>query len=189
MTEALPKRDDALALLHRYTEKPGLRGHAYAVEIGMRAYARKFGEDEHAWGLVGLLHDFDYERWPDPQDHPYRGVEILEAEGYPEWFRRAVLSHAEYTGVTRETRLEKTLFACDEPSGFLVACAFVTPERKLTQVKLKSVKKKLKSKAFAAGVDRDDVRRGAEDLGIPLDEHLQFLIDALAERADALGLG
>lgn len=181
-------RPAALALLREHTEKPGLIAHALAVEAAVRAYARRFGADENAWGLVGLLHDFDYERWPDPEDHPYRGVEILERRGYPEWFRRAVLSHADYTGVSRKSPLEKTLFACDELSGFLTACALVTPEKSLRSVKVKSVKKKLKSKAFAASVSRDDIREGAAALDVELDEHITFVLDALCSIAEELGL-
>ena len=184
----LPGRDEALALLHEYTVKPGLRNHALAVEAAMKAYARKHGEDEHAWGLVGLLHDFDYERWPTAEDHPFRGVEILEQQGYPEWFRRAVLSHAEYTGVTRESSLEKVLFACDELCGFLTACALVTPTKSLHDVKVKSVKKKMKSKGFAASVNRDDIRNGTEQLGVELDEHIAFVLEALRGIAGELGL-
>jgi predicted hydrolase (HD superfamily) len=144
--------------------------------------------DEHAWGLVALLHDFDYERWPSAEDHPYRGSEILEQRGYPEWFRKAILSHADYTGVERTTRLEKTLFACDELCGFLTACALVTQNKSLAEVKVKSVKKKLKSKAFAASVNRDDIRRGVEELGVDLDEHIEFVLDAMRTVAGELGL-
>ena len=184
----LPSRDRGWELLNQYTKKPGLIGHALAVEAAMRAYAAKFDGDETAWGLVGLLHDFDYERWPTSEDHPYRGVEILEAQGYPEWFRRAVLSHAEYTGVTRESSLEKVLFACDELCGFLTACALVTPTKSLHDVKVKSVKKKMKSKGFAASVNRDDIRNGAEQLGVELDEHIAFVLEALRGIAAELGL-
>jgi putative nucleotidyltransferase with HDIG domain len=171
--EALPDRDAALALLERYTQKPGLIKHALAVEAAVRAYARERGEDEHAWGLVGLLHDFDYERWPTPEHHPYEGEKILAEHGYPEWFRRAILSHADYTGVKRETPLEKTLFACDELCGFLTACALVTPT---------------KSKAFAASVNRDDITAGAAELGVELDQHIEFVLEALRAVASELGL-
>lgn len=184
----LPPHAEAEALLLEYTQKPGLVKHAYAVEAAMRAYARKHGEDEDAWGTVGLLHDFDYERWPTPADHPFRGVEILARRGYPEWFRRAILSHADYAGVPRETPIEKTLFACDELCGFLVACALVTGNKSLREVKPASVRKKLKSKAFAASVSRDDVRRGAEALGVDLDEHIGFVLEALCGIAPRLGL-
>jgi len=186
--EGLPDRATALALLERYTQKPGLLKHALAVEAAVRAYARKRGEDEHAWGLVGLLHDFDYERWPTPDAHPYEGEKILAAEGYPDWFRRAILSHADYTGVQRETPLEKTLFACDELCGFLTACALVTPTKSLTDVKLKSVKKKMKSKAFAASVNRDDITTGAKELGVELDAHIEFVLEALRVVSQELGL-
>jgi putative nucleotidyltransferase with HDIG domain len=188
MSETLPTRDEALNLLRRYTTKPGLIKHALAVEAAVRAYARKLGGDEEAWGLAGLLHDFDYERWPTAEDHPFRGVEILEAEGYPEWFRRAVLSHADYTGVSRESELEKVLFACDELCGFLTACALVTPDRSLHAVKVKSVRKKMKSKAFAASVSREDIVAGAATLGVDLPEHIGFVLDALRGVARELEL-
>jgi putative nucleotidyltransferase with HDIG domain len=184
----LPMRDQALALLNEYTSKPGLIGHALAVEAAMRASAAKHGEDEDAWGLVGLLHDFDYERWPTAEDHPYRGCEILKAQGYPEWIIKAVMSHADYTGVTRDTPLEKSLFACDELCGFLTACALVTPSKSLHTVKVKSVRKKLKSKGFAASVNRDDIVEGAEGLGVELNEHIEFVLNALRSIADDLGL-
>ena len=188
MSEITHSREQAPALLHQYTSKPGLIKHALAVEAALRAHARGQGEDEEAWGLVGLLHDFDYERWPTAQDHPYRGVEILRAQGYPDWFCRAVLSHADYTGVSRETRLEKTLFACDELCGFLTACALVTPNRALRDVKIKSVRKKMKSKAFAASVNRADILAGAEALGVDLAEHIGFVLEALCAVAAELGL-
>ncbi len=182
-------RNAALALLHEYTKKPGLIKHALAVEAGCRAYARKHGADADAWGLVGLLHDFDYERWPTPEEHPFRGSEILTEHGYPEWFRRAILSHANYSGVPRESLLEKTLFACDELSGFLTACALVTPTRSLHHVKVKSVRKKMKSKAFAASVNRADIIEGADQLGVDLNEHIEFVLEALRGIADELELG
>jgi putative nucleotidyltransferase with HDIG domain len=184
----LPSRDSAWNLLNEYTKKPGLIGHALAVEAAMRAYAKKLGGDEDAWALVGLLHDFDYERWPTAEDHPFRGVEILEQHGYPEWFRRAVLSHASYSGVSRESDLERALFACDELCGFLTACALVTPDRSLHAVKVKSVRKKLKSKAFAASVNRQDIHDGVEGLGVDLNEHIEFVLEALRGVADRLGL-
>jgi putative nucleotidyltransferase with HDIG domain len=186
--EGLPDRQEALALLRRYTTKPGLLNHALAVEAAVRAYARRFGEDEEAWGLVGLLHDFDYERWPTAEDHPHRGAEILEKEGYPDWFRRAVLSHADYTGVSRESKLEKVLFACDELCGFLTAAALVTPAKSLHDVKVKSVRKKMKSKAFAANVSREDIVAGAEQLEVELNEHIEFVLGAMRSIAPALGL-
>ena len=181
-------RDEAWALLREYTTKPGLIGHALAVEAALRAYARKLDGDEDAWGLVGLLHDFDYERWPTPQDHPFRGVAILEARGYPDWFRRAILSHASYSGVPRESTLEHALFGCDELCGFLVACALVAPERELAAVRVESVHRKLKSKGFAASVSRDDIVHGAQALGVDLDEHIGFVLAALQGVARELGL-
>lgn len=187
-SDGLPTREIGLALLHEYTKKDGLVKHVLTVEAAVRAYAVKLGGDEQAWALVGLLHDFDYERWPTAEDHPFRGVEILEQQGYPEWFRRAVLSHADYTGVSRESSLEKVLFACDELCGFLTACALVTPTKSLHDVKVKSVKKKMKSKGFAASVNRDDIRNGAEQLGVELDEHIAFVLEALQGIAGELGL-
>jgi putative nucleotidyltransferase with HDIG domain len=186
--DALPDRAAALALLHEHTSKPGLIRHALAVEAALRAYARELGGDEAAWGLVGLLHDFDYERFPSPEEHPYRGVEILREHGYPEWFRRAILSHASYTGVTRETALEKALFACDELCGFLTACALVMPGKSLDEVRVESVRKRLKSKAFAASVDRGDIAEGASGLGRDLDDHIAFVLAALRPIAADLGL-
>jgi putative nucleotidyltransferase with HDIG domain len=182
-------RDVAVALLHEYTKKPGLIKHALAVEAACRAYAEQRGADADAWGLVGLLHDFDYERWPTPDDHPFRGVEILTERGYPEWFCRAILSHANYSGVSRETPLEKTLFACDELSGFLTACALVTPAKSLHDVKVKSVRKKMKSKGFAAAVSRDDIVAGAAGLGVELNDHVEFVLRALRGVSEQLGLG
>ena len=186
--ENLPSREQALALLHQYTENPGLRRHAYAVEAAMRAQAARLGGDPEDWGLVGLLHDFDYERWPDPKDHPFRGAEILERLGYPEWFRRAILSHADYSGVSRVTDLERALYASDELSGFLTACALVMPSRSLHEVKVSSVRKRLKDKAFARGVKREDVERGAAELGVDLDAHITFTLEALRAVAADLGL-
>jgi len=187
--ENLPSREQALALLHQYTENPGLRRHAYAVEAAMRAQAARFGGDPEAWGLVGLLHDFDYERWPERTDHPFRGSEILEGLGYPAWFRRAILSHADYSGVPRTTDLERALYASDELSGFLTACALVMPGKSLHEVKVSSVRKRLKDKAFARGVNREDVERGAAELGVDLDDHIAFTLEALRAVAADLGLG
>jgi len=187
-SDELPGRGRAWELLNEYTKKPGLIGHALAVEAAMRVYARKLGGDEDAWGLVGLLHDFDYERWPSADDHPFRGVEILTERGYPEWFRRAILSHASYSGVPRRSTLEKALFACDELCGFLTACALVTPDRALRSVKVKSVRKKMKSKAFAASVSREDIADGARDLGVELDAHIACVLEALCSVAQQLGL-
>ena len=186
--ENLPPRQQALALLHEHTAHPGLRRHAYAVEAAMRAQAARLGGDPDAWGLVGLLHDFEYERWPSPQDHPFRGSEILEGLGYPEWFRRAILSHANYSGVPRTTDLERALYASDELCGFLTACALVMPGKSLREVKVSSVRKRLKDKAFARGVHREDVERGAAELGVDLDAHIAFTLTALCAVAADLGL-
>ena len=187
-------RDDALALMHEYTESDALRKHMYAVEIAMRACARRDSEDEEAWATVGLLHDFDYERFPNEalsatEEHPAHGVGILRERGYPEALCEAILGHAHYTGVARTTPVAKALFAVDELCGFLVACALVRPSRSLSDLTVKSVKKKLKDKAFARGVNREDVTQGAEELGVPLEEHIQFVIEALRPEEERLGLG
>ena len=187
-TERLPGRDEAWQLLCQYTEKEGLRKHALAVEASMRYYARLFGEDEELWGITGLLHDFDYERWPDAENHPYRGNEILTAQGYPEALRTAIMGHAPYSGVPRETLLAKALYACDELSGFVTAVALVKPSKKVADVDASSVKKRFKEKAFARGVHREDIFQGAEELGVPLDEHIENVIKALREAAPRLGL-
>lgn len=172
-------RSDALALVHTYVQNEALRRHMYAVEATVRAYANKFGEDETKWGIVGLLHDFDYERWPNAPDHPLEGSKILREHGYPEDVIYAILSHADYlTDYPRKSLLDKTLYACDELSGFLVACALVRPER-LKGLEPKSVRKKLKNASFAAAVNRDDITRGAADLGVDLDEHIAFCVAAL----------
>ena len=181
-------RGDAWRLLNEYTKGESLLKHAVAVEAAVRGYARKFGEDEDAWGIVGLLHDFDYERWPSPDDHPFRGCEILREQGYPEWVMRAILSHADYSGVPRESRLEKALWACDEMAGFVTAAALVRPSRSVLDLEAASVVKRMKDKAFARAVKREDLRRGAEDLGLPLDEHIGNVISFMRERADELGL-
>src|SRR6185369_14614301 len=186
--EGLPSRDEAWQLLCEYTEKEGLRKHALSVEASMRFYARLFGEDEELWGLTGLLHDFDYERWPDAENHPYRGIEILAAKGYPEAMRTAIMGHAPYTGVPRETRLDKALYACDELSGFVVAVALVKPSKSMADVEPASVKKRLKEKAFARGVHREDVYAGAEEMGLPLDEHIANVVKALQDASAVLGL-
>jgi len=182
-------RDDAIELLHRYTKSDSLRKHALAVEQAMRACARRYGGDEMRWGLCGLLHDFDYEAYPTAEEHPMVGSKILEAEGWDEEFRRTILSHANYTGVPRETTMAKALFACDELCGFLTACALVQPGKTLAEVKVKSVKKKLKDKAFARSVSRDDIRQGVEELGVELEEHIEFVLGALIEIGPELGLG
>ncbi|HEY3886879.1 MAG TPA: HD domain-containing protein [Vicinamibacterales bacterium] len=154
----------------------------------MRGYARQFGEDDDDWGVVALLHDFDYERYPDQENHPFRGVEILKSHGYPDWATRAILSHADYSGVRRESRLEKTLFACDEMSGFVTAAALVRPSKSILDLEASSVIKRMKDKAFARAVSRDDLRSGAEALGIPLDQHITNVITFLRPHAEALGL-
>jgi putative nucleotidyltransferase with HDIG domain len=181
-------RSAGLALMHEYTASASLRRHMLAVEAAMRAYARKFGEDEEKWGLVGLLHDFDYERWPDPPDHPLKGAAILAERGYPADVIYAIKSHADYLpDCPRVNRMDKALYACDELAGFITACAMVRPER-LNGMQPASVKKKLKNKAFAASINRDDISRGAADLGVELDEHIQFVIDAMTPIAGELGL-
>ena len=180
-------RSAAWELLCEYTKNESLRKHALAVEACVRAYARKFGEDENTWGVVGLIHDFDYEVYPNAPDHPLKGSEILKAKGYPEELRRAILSHADYTGVPRDTLLAKTLFACDEIAGFITACSLVRPER-IATLEAKSVRKRMKDKAFARSVSREDITKGAEQLGVALDEHIAFCIDAMRVIADALGL-
>jgi len=181
-------RSDAWALLTEYTQGESLRKHMMAVEAAVRGYARQFGEDEDDWGVVALLHDFDYERYPDQENHPYRGVEVLTARGYPEWVTRAILSHADYSGVSRESRLEKTLYACDEMSGIVTAAALVRPSKSILDLEAPSVMKRMKDKAFARAVNRDDLRRGAEELGIPLDQHITNVIAFMRVEADALGL-
>jgi len=187
MSDAIT-RDRAWALLTAYTTTDSLLKHALAVEAAVRGYARRFGEDELFWGNTALLHDFDYERFPDLKDHPFRGAEILRGEGYPEAMIRAILSHGDHTGVTRESRLEHTLFACDELSGFVVAAALVRPSKSVLDLEVASVKKRMKDKAFARAVSREDLQRGADELGLPLDEHIGQVISALRESADALGL-
>jgi len=181
-------RDAAWQLLTEYTKSDSLLKHAMGVEAAVRGYARTFGEDEEEWGIVALLHDFDYERWPSLDDHPFRGCEILREKGYPDWVTRAILSHAEYSGVPRESRLEKTLWACDEMAGFVTAASLVRPSKSVLDLEPVSVIKRMKDKAFARGVKRDDLRRGAEELGLPLEQHIGNVIAFMRERADALGL-
>jgi len=181
-------RSTAWSLLCEYTQSESLRKHALAVEASVRGYARMFGEDEEAWGVVALLHDFDYERYQTPADHPFRGCDELQRRGYPEWVTRAILSHADYSGVARESQLEKTLYACDEMSGFVTAASLVRPSKSVLDLEPPSVLKKIKDKAFARNVSRDDLRRGAEELNLPLEEHIGNVIAFLRERADALGL-
>ncbi len=184
----LPSRDEAWNLLCEHTKSESLRNHARAVEQVMRAYARKWGEDEDLYGIVGLLHDFDYEQYPTMEDHPYKGAEILRERGYPEEVITAIMSHAAYTGIPRETRLAKTLFAVDELAGFMFAVTFVRPSKSIHEVKPKSVKKKLKQPSFAASVSREDIEQGIAELGVDRDEHIQFVIDALREIDEELGL-
>jgi len=181
-------RDDAWALMTEYTQGESLRKHMLAVEASVRGYARLWSEPEEDWAVVALLHDFDYERWPDTENHPYRGVEILKGLGYPEWVTRAILSHAEYSGVARESRLEHALFACDEMSGFVTACSLVRPSKSILDLEASSVMKRMKDKAFARAISRDDLRKGAEELSLPLDQHIANVIAFMRERADALGL-
>ena len=182
-------RDDAWALLTEYTKSESLLKHAMAVEAAVRGYARTFGENEDDWGITALLHDFDYERWPTLGDHPNKGSEILREKGYPEWMIRAIRSHAmEITGVTRDSLLEKTLFACDELAGFITAASYVRPSKSILDLEASSVKKRMKDKAFARGVKREDLVAGAALLGIPLEEHIANVIGFMRERADDLGL-
>jgi putative nucleotidyltransferase with HDIG domain len=184
----VPNRDDAWRLLTEYTKSESLLKHALAVEAAVRGYARKFGEDEESWGLVALLHDFDYERWPSLEEHPFRGSEILRERGYPEWVIRAILSHADYSGVARESLLEKALFACDEMAGFVTAASLVRPSKSVLDLEPKSVMKRMKDKAFARGVKREDLVAGAELLGLPLEEHIGNVISFMRGEAEALGL-
>jgi putative nucleotidyltransferase with HDIG domain len=181
-------RDAAWALLTEFTQNENLRKHALAVEAAVRGYARLWGEDEVGWGVVALLHDFDYERYPDLKDHPFRGAEIMRERGYPEWVIRAIQSHADHTGVPRESRLEHTLFACDEMCGFVTAATLVRPSKSLVDLEARSVIKRMKEKAFARAVNRDDLRRGAEEISVPLEEHVANVIGFMRAQADALGL-
>ena len=186
------KRDDALALMHEYTQNENLRRHMYAVEVAMRAYARKYGEDEDLWGITGLLHDFDYERWPNDErkpddEHPTNGVAILRERGYPEEMLEAIMGHANHTDVPRESLMAKTIYAVDELTGFVTACALVRPTG-ITDLKVKSVKKKLKDPSFARGVNRDDVNKGVAELNVDFSEHVQFVIEAMKEIQGELGL-
>ena len=187
-------RDEALQLMLEHTQSPSLRQHMLAVEAAMRAYAAKLGEDSDTWGIVGLLHDFDYEKFPNQEHsptegHPAWGVRLLREKGVPEPLCRAILGHGNYTGVPRDTRMAQTLFAVDELCGFLVACALVRPSRSFADLEVSSVKKKLKDKGFARGVNREEVTQGAAELGVPLDDHIGFVIQALRPAEGALGLG
>jgi putative nucleotidyltransferase with HDIG domain len=188
MTTTLPTREESWALLCEYTAKDGLRKHGMAVEIAMRAYAARLGGDPELWGQTGLLHDFDYERWPDQENHPFRGVEILRQKGYPEEMLTAILGHAPYSGVARETPLAKALFACDELAGFIVAVALIKPSKLLSDVDVRGVTKRLKEKAFARGVNREEVYSSAAELGVPFEEHVGNVLAALQAEAAALGL-
>lgn len=181
-------RDAAWNLLTEYTQSESLRKHALAVEACMRAYARKLGEDEEKFGITGLLHDFDYEKYPTPAEHPFVGNKIMREKGYPEEVLRAILSHADYSGVKRETPMEKALYACDELSGLITAAALVKPTKAVADVDAKSIRKKMKDKAFARSVNRDDIVNGASDLGVDLDEHITFCIEAMKGVAKELGL-
>lgn len=190
----LPSRDETLALVHEYTASDSLRKHMLAVEAAMRAYAEKFGEDPERWGLTGLVHDFDYERFPNPahspsEEHPAEGVRILRSRGWPDDMLEAILGHGNYTGVPRVSRLAKALYAVDELTGLITATALVRPSRSVHEVDARSVRKKMKDKAFARGVNREEVVAGAADLGVDLDEHIDFVIGAMRGSAEALGLG
>jgi putative nucleotidyltransferase with HDIG domain len=180
-------RTDALTLLKEYTKNEALLRHMYAVEAAMRAYAKKYNEDEEKWSVVGLLHDFDYEMFPTAPDHPMKGSEILKERGYPEDVRRAILGHATYSGVPRDTLMAKVLYACDELCGFISAVAVIRPN-KIADLEVSSVKKKLKDKRFAANVNREDITKGCEELNVPMDEHIQFVIDAMRAISGELGL-
>ena len=181
-------RVEAWCLLTEFTLSESLRKHALAVEACMRAYAGKLGGDEELWGIVGLIHDFDYEKYPSAEEHPFKGNEILKERGFPDEVRRAIMSHADYTGVTRETDMEKALFACDELAGFITATALIKPGKSLAEVDAKSVRKRMKDKAFARSVSREDITNGAAELGVELDEHITFCIEAMKSVAGELGL-
>jgi predicted hydrolase (HD superfamily) len=181
-------REAAWALVTEYTQSESLRKHMVAVEAALRGYAQLWSEPEEDWAVVALLHDFDYERFPDQENHPFRGVEILKSQGYPEWVTRAILSHADYSGVPRESRLEHALYACDEMSGFVTACALIRPSKSILDLESSSVVKRMKDKAFARAIPREDLLRGAEEIGLPLQEHIGNVIMFLRERADVLGL-
>ncbi|HEY4671888.1 MAG TPA: HD domain-containing protein [Gemmatimonadaceae bacterium] len=193
MTDHVPPREETLALMHEYTASDSLRKHMLAVEGAMRAYARKFGEDEERWGTAGLIHDFDYERFPNnahsaTEEHPAEGVRLLRVRGYPEDILQAILGHAHYTNTPRESRMAKTLFAVDELTGLITATALVRPTKSVHEVDARSVRKKMKDKAFARGVNRDDVINGAQELGVDLDEHISFVIGSMQARSADLGL-
>ena len=188
MSDITRNRETCWDILSEYTKSEALIKHALSVETCVRAYAQKFNEDEEYWGNVALLHDFDYEMYPTAEEHPYKGSEILKEKGFDEEFRKAILSHADYTGVARETLLQKVLFACDELTGFITAVTYVRPSKTVDEVEVKSVKKKLKDKAFARAVSREDIQKGAEELGVPIEEHIEFCICAMRKNKEALGL-
>ncbi|NCS90236.1 MAG: HAD family hydrolase [Ignavibacteria bacterium CG2_30_36_16] len=181
-------REYCLSILKEYTKSDSLLKHAFAVETCVKAYAKKFGEDENFWGNAALLHDFDYEMYPSAEEHPFKGNEILKEKGFDEEFRKTILSHADYSGEPRDTLLKKTLFACDELAGFITAVTYVRPSRTVDEVEVKSVKKKMKDKAFARAVSREDIIKGAEELGVDLDEHISFCIEAMRLNKEELGL-
>jgi putative nucleotidyltransferase with HDIG domain len=181
-------RNACLSILEEYTKSESLLKHAFAVESCVKAYAAKMNEDEEFWGNVALLHDFDYEKYPTAEEHPFKGSEILKEKGFSEEFRKAILSHADYTNIPRETNLQKVLFACDELAGFITAVTYVRPNKSIDEVEVRSVKKKMKDKAFAKNVSREDITKGAELLNLPLDEHIQFCIDAMKKNKSLLGL-
>ena len=188
MSDLAFTREQAFSLLSEYTKNESLIKHALSVEAALRWYARKFDEDEELWGITGLLHDFDYEKYPTEKEHPFKGSEILKEKGFDDEFREAILSHADYSGVSRETLLQKVLYACDELAGFITAVTYVRPSKTVDEVEVKSVKKKLKDKAFARSISREDIRSGAEDLTIPIEEHIEFCIQAMRKNKAALGL-
>ena len=188
MTQVFPTRKDAIELLHEYTKTDSLRRHALGVEQAMRKMAEKYHGDPNEWGITGLMHDFDYEMYPTMEEHPYKGNEILKSKGYPDSITQAIMGHATYTGVARETDMAKSLFAVDELTGFIFAVTYVRPSKSIFEVKPRSVKKKLKQKSFAASVIREDIFQSVEELNLDLTEHIQFVIDALSEKAEELGL-
>ena len=188
MTQVFPTRKDAIELLHEYTKTDRLRRHALGVEQAMRKMAEKYHGDPNEWGITGLMHDFDYEMYPTMEEHPYKGNEILKSKGYPDSITQAIMGHATYTGVARETDMAKSLFAVDELTGFIFAVTYVRPSKSIFEVKPRSVKKKLKQKSFAASVVREDIFLSVDELGLDLTEHVQFVIDALSEKAEELGL-
>lgn len=193
LTDRVPSREETLAIMHEYTTSDSLRKHMLSVEAGMRAYAEKFGEDPDRWAIAGLIHDFDYERFPNnahspTEEHPAEGVRILRSKGFPEDILEAILGHANYSGVPRESKMAKTLYAVDELTGLITATALVRPSKSVMEVEARSVRKKMKDKAFARGVNREDVIEGAADLGVDLDEHIDFVIRAMQGVAPSLGL-